>query len=181
MNDKPQIDPRYDPAFQRGYSGAVRTGEHAHGVTRGSQQPVRETLRPEIPADAPPTGGYTSVVPPAYVTHPDPEAELLPLDEEEVDDDATPPRRLTRNPFLFALALLGTALIVAGSSWALAGRVTMTEADSIASERDYWFVQAALLGAPVMIAAGVLILAGVLFVFAHAWNNGRLGTKTPED
>jgi hypothetical protein len=172
MNDKPQIDPRYDPAFQRGYSGAVRTGEHAHGVTRGSQQPVRDARRPEAPAEPATPAGYRDVLPPAYSTAPDVEDELPPL-EEDVADDEQPPRRLTRNPFLFALALLGAALVVAGSSWALAGRATMTEAASIATERDYWFVQAALLGAPVMIATGVAIIAGVLFMFAHAWNKGR--------
>ena len=71
------------------------------------------------------------------------------------------------------LALLGAALVVAGISWAIAGRATMTDSGSLASERDYWYVQAALMGAPVTIAAGVLIFAGVLFVFANAWNRAR--------
>jgi hypothetical protein len=95
------------------------------------------------------------------------------LADDEVDVDEVPPRPLTRNPFLIVLTLLGAALIVAGVSWAITGRATMTDSGSLASERDYWYVQAALLGAPVSIAAGALIIAGVLFMFAHAWNKAK--------
>jgi hypothetical protein len=179
MNDEPQIDPRYDPAFQRGFSGTVRTGDHAHGVARASQQPVREARRTGAASGAPVALAHQNVTPPAYpassasAVPADPDAQSPSFDDDDELVDETPPRRLTRNPFLFTLALLGAALIVAGSSWALAGRATMNAAASIASERDYWFIQAALLGAPVMIVAGVGILAGILFVFANAWNKGR--------
>jgi hypothetical protein len=169
MTDRSNIDPRYDPAFQRGYTGEVKTGQHPHGVVRSSRTPAREEVKqPERATSLP-----TELVPPAYAA---PTQEAVDDEVELVEDEADeqlPPRPLTRNPYLLVLALLGAALVVAGASWAIAGRSSMTESGSFASERDYWFVQAALVGAPITIASGVLIIAGVLFVFANAWNRGR--------
>ena len=182
MNEQP-IDPRYDPAFQRGFTGSVQTGAHPHGVVRSSRPATRppeqrEAPAPVAPASArPPSGSPPSAASASAAPGID---EVVPAEFEADDADevvaeqaAAPVRRLTRNPFLIVLALLGAALAVAGASWAIAGRATMTSSGSLASERDYWFVQSALLGAPILIAVGVAILAGVLFVFANAWNRAN--------
>ena len=177
MNDRPQIDPRYDPAFQRGFTGEVETGQHPHGAVRAARQPTppaSEALSSPRRAEPLPS----SSLPPAYaVAAAQDQTDAEPDDVEgvgnEVDDEIAPARPLTRNPFVIVLALLGAVLVVAGASWAIAGRATMTDSGALASERDYWYVQAALMGAPVTIAAGVLILSGVLFMFANAWNRAR--------
>jgi hypothetical protein len=172
MNDRPKIDPRYDPAFQRGFTGEVETEQRQQGAVRATQ-PSGQTETQTPAADSPPRRAEPLAgpsVPPAYAVAPaDADSDGADVDDE-VDVDETLARPLTRNPFLIVLALLGAALIVAGISWAITGRATMTDSGSLASERDYWYVQASLLGAPVTIAAGVLIIAGVLFMFAQAWN-----------
>jgi hypothetical protein len=172
MSDEPKIDPRYDPAFQRGFTGEVHTGQHPHGAVRATRPPAYTPGADSSQRRAEPLADTS--VPPAYVVTPaddDPDDAAVVRDEVEVDE--APPRPLTRNPFILALSLLGAALVVAGISWAITGRATMTESGSLASERDYWYVQAALVGAPVTIAAGALIIAGVLFMFAHAWSRAR--------
>jgi hypothetical protein len=171
MNDEPKIDPRYDPAFQRGFTGEVQTGQHPHGAVRATRPPTQAPVTDSPIRRAEPLADTS--VPPAYlVTTPDDDAD----DSAELRDDAeveeARARPLTRNPFILVLTLLGASLVVAGISWAITGRATMTDSGALASERDYWYVQAALLGAPVSIAAGALILAGVLFMFAHAWSRG---------
>lgn len=176
MNDRPKIDPRYDPAFQRGFTGEVQTGQHPHGAVRATHPPTQTQSQASVADSAlrraePLTDAS---VPPAYAVGPvDDEADDATVDADEAEVEEAPARPLTRNPFILVLALLGAALIVAGISWAITGRATMTDSGSLASERDYWYVQAALLGAPVTIAAGALIFAGVLFMFAHAWSRGR--------
>jgi hypothetical protein len=39
-----------------------------------------------------------------------------------------------------------------------------------ATDLDYWFLQASVVGAPQTIVAGIGIIAGVLFIAAIAWN-----------
>ena len=176
MNDRPKIDPRYDPAFQRGFTGEVETGQHPHGAVRATHPPTQSPAQTPV-ADTPQRRAEPladASVPPAYAVAPaDDETDDAAVIQDEVEAEELPARPLTRNPFLVVLALLGAALIVAGISWAITGRATMTDSGSLASERDYWYVQASLLGAPVTIAAGLLIIAGVLFMFAHAWNRAK--------
>jgi hypothetical protein len=40
----------------------------------------------------------------------------------------------------------------------------------LATELDYWYLQASVVGAPLTIITGIAIFAGVLFVAAAAWN-----------
>ena len=171
MNDRPTIDPRYDPAFQRGFTGEVETGQHPHGAVRATHSPTQTPVQESPQRRVEPLADAS--VPPAYAVAPpeDDSDDAAVADDVEVAE--APARPLTRNPFIRVLALLGAALVVAGVSWAITGRATMTESGALASERDYWFVQSALLGAPVTIAAGVLIIAGVLFMFAQAWSRAR--------
>jgi hypothetical protein len=176
MNDRPTIDPRYDPAFQRGFTGEVETGQHPHGAVRATHPPTTNPQAQTSVNDGPARRAEPladAAVPPAYAVAPTEDDSDDPAVVDELAVEEAPARPLTRNPFILVLTLLGAALVVAGVSWAISGRSTMTDSGSLASERDYWFVQAALLGAPVTIAAGVLIIAGVLFMFAHAWNRAR--------
>ncbi|HWM34075.1 MAG TPA: hypothetical protein VNR36_07530 [Pseudolysinimonas sp.] len=138
------VDPRYDPAFQRGFEGEVRLPETPAGAAA------------EPPADpvAPPAQHPTG---PASPPEP-PRARALPL------------RELARNPFLLALSTLGAVLVIGGGAWANQARKLVETRGGAATELDYWFLRTSTIAVPLMIAAGVLIIAGVLFVAAVAWN-----------
>jgi hypothetical protein len=87
--------------------------------------------------------------------------------------EASPARRLRRNPFLVALVVLGLGLTIGGLIWANQARLLVSGRGAAATDLDYWFLQATVTGAPLTIVAGISILAGVLFVAATAWNRGR--------
>jgi hypothetical protein len=68
---------------------------------------------------------------------------------------------------MVTLVVLGLVLIIGGVAWANHARQTVTD---LATELDYWYLQASVLGAPLTIITGIGVLAGVLFVAAAAWN-----------
>ncbi|HTL40500.1 MAG TPA: hypothetical protein VL294_03410 [Pseudolysinimonas sp.] len=172
MADEKRVDPRYDPAFQRGFEGAVTSGLRRHPaqapdaaiVTPAPYRaaPDREATRPDAAAAS------------ADEAHDPRRAVPESADGAEPDPDAvSPARRLSRNPFLVALVVLGLALTVGGLIWANQARLLVSGRGAAATDLDYWFLQATVTGAPLTIVAGVSILAGVLFVAATAWNRGR--------
>jgi hypothetical protein len=82
-------------------------------------------------------------------------------------------RRLSRNPFLLALVVLGAAMTIGGIAWANQARLLVATRGGAATDLDYWFLQASVVAAPLTIIAGIGILAGVLFIAATAWNRRR--------
>lgn len=174
MADEKRIDPRYDPAFQRGFEGPVASGLRRHPGAPPSSAivtpaPFRPPAEPgdvgaegERPRDAEPQGDGARPAPAS-------------MDRPAVDDAeaAAAGRRLRRNPFLIALVVLGLALTMGGLIWANQARLLVSGRGAAATDLDYWFLQATVTGAPLTIVAGVSILAGVLFVAATAWNRGR--------
>lgn len=170
MTDGDQrVDPRYDPAFQRGFEGDVTS-------TIRTRTAVRRT----------------ALVSPAPFRSNEPEPEPEPEVEEYGVHDVEPTRSavddapgvapervavrpagvrdLTRNPFLVILVVLGLIMIVGGGAWANQGRQLVAARGGASTELDYWFLQATVVAAPLTILAGIAILAGVLFIAAAAWN-----------
>lgn len=146
-DDDQRVDPRYDPAFQRGFDGQVTPGVRTGNAIR---RPSLVSPTPEPEADA-------EVESPA---EPEPAS-----DPVEVSTSGT--RDPRRNPFLITLVVLGSALTIGGIAWAYQGRQMVAE---LSTELDYWFLQASVAGAPLTTLTGIAILAGVLFVAAGAWN-----------
>lgn len=187
MADEKRVDPRYDPAFQRGFEGAVTSGLRRHPaqapdasiVTPAPYRTAPDRTAPDRTApertapdrEAPRPGAAAASADEAHdPRRPVPES----ADAAEPDTDAvSPARRLSRNPFLVALVVLGLALTIGGLIWANQARLLVSGRGAAATDMDYWFLQATVTGAPLTIVAGVSILAGVLFVAATAWNRGR--------
>jgi hypothetical protein len=162
MADDKRIDPRYDPAFQRGFEGSVASGVRRHPVAPPSPAivtPAPFRAAPEREEPRAESGGpQTDEVEPGSVPS---------------DHQVSPARRLSQNPFLISLVVLGLALTVGGLIWANQARLLVSGRGAAATDLDYWFLQATVTGAPLTIVAGISILAGVLFVAATAWNRGR--------
>lgn len=182
MADEKRVDPRYDPAFQRGFEGAVTSGLRRHPAQAPDAAivtPAPYRTAPDRTAPDRTAPGREAPLPSAAAASADeahdprrPVSESA--DAAEPDTDAvSPARRLSRNPFLVALVVLGLALTIGGLIWANQARLLVSGRGAAATDLDYWFLQATVTGAPLTIVAGVSILAGVLFVAATAWNRGR--------
>ena len=171
-DDGAAIDPRYDPAFQRGFDGEVATGPRGQSTLRRTAavnpaparlaaQPVEQSA--PLPAESP---------------------ELLPVLEPvaeaagAVPVDAAPrpvasPRELMRNPFIIALSALGALLILAGSIWAYEGFAAIVKNGGTRNEVEFWAAQTMSFGAPLAIVVGLGIAAVLLVLFGRSWQRSR--------
>lgn len=161
--DDTRVDPRYDPAFQRGFDGPVASGIRPRSV----QRPALVTPAPYREAHPEPEAAATAS--PAAST---PDSAATAPDRADEDDDLAAPthRRLSRNPFLVALTILGAGMVLGGIAWASQARAIVATRGGASTDLDYWFLQASVVAAPLTVLTGVGILAGVLFVAAAAWN-----------
>ncbi len=177
-DDDARIDPRYDPAFQRGFDGEVVSGQRGRsaGVLRSA---VTAPAPYRTPIDAVPDGDEPVGLSEAPVTR----ATRLSTtggadgaadDGYDADDDAIYRHRgargLLRNPFVIALMALDAALLISGVAWFAGSRALVS--GNVTSELDYWLLQTSVVGAPIVVAAGALVLAGLLALFARAWQRG---------
>jgi hypothetical protein len=170
-DDRKSIDPRYDPAFQRGYAGEVRMGQRGESALRRtaavSPAPVRAATTP----DAMPAG--TGQDPSAASTMPSADAGPAPGRGDVPDEPILIPapastRDMTRNPFYLAAAALAVLLIVGGAVWLNQGFAAIAD-DRTSTTVGYYAAMAMSFGAPLTIGIGVAIIAGLLFVLARGW------------
>lgn len=173
MAEQPSIDPRYDPAFQRGFDGPVATGSRAEVAARRSTPYVASALqRPaqDRPAEPVPHAVTQIGLPPAAPDDADPAAAQVVL----VRAAEAPLRPPWTNPFAIAAFVLGIASLAMGV-WLMQETVQMMESpESFTSQADYWFMQVGTYGGPIALAVGVVILAGVLFLCANYWSRRPL-------
>jgi hypothetical protein len=169
MTDEQNVDPRYDPAFQRGYQGTVESTVRTHAAVRRSAVVSPAPYRPAEPGPQVDEQGVDE----QGVDEAEPA--LAATDEQYVPAQLVPVSRVTlrefaRNPFVILLILLGGGMIIGGSLWANQGRALVAARGGASTELDYWFLQATVVSAPLTILAGIGILAGVLFLAAGVWN-----------
>lgn len=167
------IDPRYDPAFQRGFEGEVTT------APRG-QSTLRRTAAVN-PAPARPVAQQLEESPRAAdVATPRPPVEELA--EAKADADAAAPvapsptatpRELARNPFVIALAALAVVLVIGGAIWAYEGFATIVRNGGTRNEVEYWAAQTMSFGAPLTIIVGVAVVAALLVLFGRSWQRSH--------
>jgi hypothetical protein len=163
MTDEDQrVDPRYDPAFQRGFEGEVKSGLRSRTSVRRTALVSPAPYRSGEPEPAVEEYGVQDAT--QTRTGADAEPEPAP---DHVPVRVVGMRDLRRNPFLVTLVVLGLVLTIGGAAWANQARQAVAD---LATELDYWYLQASTVGAPLTIIAGIAILAGVLFVAAAAWN-----------
>ncbi|MEP6479965.1 MAG: hypothetical protein ABJB03_11270 [Rhodoglobus sp.] len=143
MPDQTSFDPRFDPAFQRGFDGPVTAAPPV-------ASPARVSAPPPARVSAPPTAER-------------PERPVVPVVERaEVFEE--PPARTT-NPFLITLGVLAVVLIALGLYLFQSTRTAFLESQS-SSSGDYITMQTVIFAAPLCIALGVATGIGVLFIYA---------------
>jgi hypothetical protein len=172
MAEQPEIDPRYDPAFQRGYDGAVATGSRADAATRRAAPHVTSALQRTVvqPAAARPAVEPLAQVigAPPVATEPDAApAASVPAVVQVAAPALRPP---WTNPFAIAVAIVGIAVLGAGV-WLLQETYQLTQSESgFQSQTDYWFLQWGMIGGPIFTGLGIAILVAVLVLCAAYWS-----------
>jgi len=178
MADDPnRIDPRYDPVFQRGFDGDVRTQPRAESALRRtavvSPTPERSAIATPVPAPvtAPTADPAEDAVPVPTAAEPVGAAAAAGRAGETVVIAAEPAasaRDLTRNPFYLAVAALAVLLIVGGAVWLNQGFAAIADGRA-ASDVGFYAASTMAVGAPLLMGIGILIVAGLLFVLARGW------------
>jgi hypothetical protein len=155
-----QFDPRFDPAFQRGFDPATPVV-----ASMPVQRPAEPAAQARVTA-APPAPAVQQASPPPAT--PDSTDALISsyLDAPESDDaDASAPGR---NPFLFALGIVAIVLVVAGI-WLFVQSGAAFNSRQVRSQGDYMSLDATIHMAPFIALLGGATAIGVLFVFAARW------------
>ena len=169
--DGAAIDPRYDPAFQRGFDGEVATGPRGQSTLRRTAAvnpaPARLAVQPVEPVDP-----ADADDPPALSSRQSaPEPAAPPAESAPVA--ATTPRELLRNPFTIALAALAVLLILVGAIWAYEGFATIVKNGGTRNEVEFWAAQTMSFGAPLAIVVGLAVAAVLLVLFGRSWQRTR--------
>jgi hypothetical protein len=188
--DGAAIDPRYDPAFQRGFSGEVQTGAHGQSTLRRTAAVNPAPPRPgpqrseEFRISAPPSTHPVD----AELAAPSPRSSSADSSSGEAfgrtAEGAAPPlaapsgvvvgpRELARNPFVVALAVLAAVLILSGAIWAAEGFATIVANGGTRNEVEFWAAQTMSFGAPLAIVAGLAVLAVLLVLFGRSWRRSE--------
>jgi hypothetical protein len=202
VDDAAMIDPRYDPAFQRGYSGEVVSSPRGSAALRRaaaastsamSTTPSRPTperiedFRPITPATPAPVSlaagmdagdlaasdmGASDLD--AASRLPTVSAAAAPLAPRAPGPSpAVTPQELARNPFVIAIAAIALFLIVAGAVWAAQGFASIIQNGGTRNEVKFWAAQTMTFGAPLAIVVGFAVVAVLLALFARAWQRSR--------
>ena len=165
-SDTSRFDPRFDPAFQPGYDPRNRPDVRPaspYSPTRPSPAPL---VSAASPAAASPAVAETVAAEPVPV----------PIDEPAVagdgpTDDGASGR--TRNPFVVALWLV-SAVFFAGGVGLLRTLPAIEEGVRTSSQSfDFFFLQALMIGSPMLIVLGLATATGVLFLHAMLWSKRR--------
>lgn len=156
-DDRARLDPRFDPAFQRGFDGVMPSGS-------GSTPPP-STVAPSSPvAPTPPSTPEPRALPreeaplPAAAPASAPRTLLTP--DAFVADE---PRRV--NPWLIALGAVSVVLTLGGLLLITRLRDLFADTQNSA-EFDYVVLQSLIIGAPILVGLGLATGIGLLFVLA---------------
>lgn len=191
MAEQPEIDPRYDPAFQRGYDGTATAGSRPDAATRHAAPRVTSALqRPLPPTSAAPR---TASTPTAQAVGMPPGAPAAPGAPGAFESDAvitasaapvvpvTAPalRPPWTNPFAILVTIIGIGVLGTGV-WLLQETFRMTESEAgFQTQTDYWFLQWGMIASPILVSLGIAILVTVLVMCAVYWGRrpepGSLG------
>jgi hypothetical protein len=165
-----EIDPRFDPAFQRGFDQSIPIEEYLPAPL-----PRRVQARPPAPEPTPAPVLSVRPAPPPVTTaaevDPATPAVLPDADPEPVSDpvlESSP----SRNPFLLFLGIIAIALVAAGI-WLFVRSGDAFNSKEVRSQGDYMSLTATIEMAPFIALLGGATAIGVLFVFAAKWRRRR--------
>jgi hypothetical protein len=164
------VDPRFDPAFQRGFDPAI---------------PITEYVPPPIPRKStasPPSPVPISVTAPVPAATPSPPAAQTPTaeasDESETSTadepraEGAPDVSASRNPFLLFLGIIAVALVATGI-WLFVRSGDAFNSTVVRSQGDFMSLTATIDIAPFIALLGAATAIGVLFVFAAKYRGRR--------
>jgi hypothetical protein len=157
-----EVDPRFDPAFQRGFDPSIPIEEYVPA-------PVPRKSAPPVAPPAPVVLAPTPVVAqpsPAAVAPAAPDAEDAPAQDTDSPEeaDASP----SRNPFLLFLGIIAIALVVAGI-WLFVQSGDAFNSKEVRSQGDYMSLDSTIHAAPFIALLGGATAIAILFVFAARW------------
>ena len=149
MSDDRDFDPRFDPAFQRGYEGVADAPPKASRATPPAARPAELASTGERPTTVEP-GRADSTRP-----------------NETARPDEPPPRRT--NPFIIVLLAVSVLLIGGGLYLVVRMRDLFANTQS-STDFDFVTLQVLIGAAPIAIGLGVATGIGVLFSYAIKWD-----------
>jgi hypothetical protein len=167
-----EIDPRFDPAFQRGFDPSIPIEEYVPAPL-----PRRALIRPPMPDPTPAAAPVPSdrPAPPPVTTAAEvepPTSAALPDAEPEAASDPALESSPSRNPFLLFLGIIAIALVAAGI-WLFVRSGDAFNSKEVRSQGDYMSLTATIEMAPFIALLGGATAIGVLFVFAAKWRRRR--------
>ena len=183
MANEQQFDPRFDPAFQRGFGGApgqtsapeqagtpgqIGTQAQAPGVGTAPLGTGRRSAAPVVQQVAAPPPVRESPSAPATAAPSSVRGDTARDDELSIADDAEEDHRQWANPFLIALAVAAVALVGTGLWMFQAAREPFLGTDAT-SQADYAMLTLLMDLAPLLLALGAATAVGIVFFFAVDW------------
>jgi hypothetical protein len=162
------VDPRFDPAFQRGFDPSIPIEEYV-------PDPQPRTVAAPTVIAAPVAAATQPPLPkPEPAAVPAPQAVVGAVDDVDdepavaIDADASP----ARNPFLLFLGIIAIALVAAGI-WLFIRSGDAFNSKEVRSQGDYMSLDASIHSAPFIALLGGATAIGVLFFFASKWHRRR--------
>ena len=167
-----EIDPRFDPAFQRGFDPSIPIEEYVP-----EPLPRRALIRPPVPEPTPAAAPVPSdrPAPPPVTTAAEvdpPTSAALQDAEPEAASDLALESSPSRNPFLLFLGIIAIALVAAGI-WLFVRSGDAFNSKEVRSQGDYMSLTATIEMAPFIALLGGATAIGVLFFFAAKWRRRR--------
>jgi hypothetical protein len=164
-----EIDPRFDPAFQRGFDQTIPVEEYVPDrlPRKAAAAPVAPVAPPSMVPPVPPAAPRAEAIPVIDV-EPVPDADDGVTPAADVESDSNP----SRNPFLLFLVVIAIALIAAGV-WVFVRSGEAFNSKEVRSQGDYMSLTATIQMAPFLALLGAATAIGVLFVFASKWRRRR--------
>ena len=182
MSDDPKanIDPRFDPAFQRGFDPATPVRERIpqpaprHVEAAPTQPaPVATPARPVALSRASAAAPVPSLsVAPNGDGDDDLPVVMTGQDAEDPDRRPAPESSQARNPFLITLAIVAVVLVAVGI-WLFVQAGNDFNSRQVRSQGDYMSLDATIHMAPFVAMLGAATAIGVLFQFAAKWQKRR--------
>lgn len=159
----PEIDPRFDPAFQRGFDPSIPIEEYVPDpLPRRAAATVPAANPVPAPEALPPVPSVAEVQEAAHAS----DAAAAPPEVPELDSSPS------RNPFLLFLVLISIALVAVGI-WLFIRSGDAFNSSQVRSQGDYMSLDATIHAAPFIALLGGATAIGVLFVFASKWRRRR--------
>ncbi|MDM4761577.1 hypothetical protein QT381_00955 [Galbitalea sp. SE-J8] len=174
-DDGRPLDPRFDPAFQRGYVGEVRTQHRRPTIGTPSVLPAgslvdgRPSPSPSV-ATAPvaPTAAALPATLPATLPAPPTVVTTEPDADADADADDAVVSRVRVNPFVIALVALAIGFGLVGV-WLVQVALAPVEDTNNASQQAWIMVQLATYGAPIAFGAAGLAIVAAVAVLGIRW------------